>query len=252
MLPFANSYNIQPHGKVVNMGREKKDDARGRNWATIVYSENHDREEIIERLNSCHVKWFLSPLHDLDKWKEGENENHEAGEPKKAHYHVLVMFDGNKSVSQMKAIFKEIDGVGCERVSDLRSYSRYLCHLDEGGLKPLYNVEEVRQGGGADFRSIARSDVDRVTTLQDILLFIRHNELTSYDDLIDLCIDSGLTDYLDLITKTYHHVIIAYMAAKSKKFWAREQARKDLDIKERQDQHEELMLQILDSMRRRK
>lgn len=230
----------------------KQDDGRGRNWATIFYRENFSQTDIVNALNNAHLKFFVSPLHDKDTWKEGEKEGHEAGEPKKPHYHVIVMFDGNKSPKQMEVLFSTLGGVGAERLNDLRSYSRYLCHLDEGGLKPLYSVDDVRQGGGADYRSTARSDVERVTSLQEVLMFIRANELTFYDDLLDLCIDSGLTDYLDLITKTYHHVITAYMSAKSRKYWAKEQARRDIDFQERQEQHEELMLRILDSLHKRK
>lgn len=234
------------------MGREKNDDGRGRNWASIFYAESFTQDEVVARLGRAHLKFFVSPIHDRDTWKENESDEHKAGEIKKPHYHVLVMFDGNKSPKQMKDLFSTLGGVGAERINDLRSYSRYLCHLDEGGLKPLYNVDYVKQGGGADYRSTARSDVERVTSLQEVLLFIRSNELTSYDDLLDLCIDSGLTDYLDLITKTYHHVITAYMSAKSRKFWAKEEARRDIDFKERQNQHEELMLHILDALHKKK
>lgn len=258
-------------------GQNAQQDDRGRNWATIVYAENHDQAEIMERLNEMHLKWFLSPIHDLDTWKESDiekklkkaqedfekshittdeyddiiNNMPKAGDSKKAHYHVIIMFDGNKSPKQIKAMFAEIDGVGCEKVSDLRAMSRYLCHLDEGGLKPLYSVDDIRQGGGADYRSTARSDCERVVNLQEILLFIKSHELVSYDDLLDLLIDSGMTDYLDLVTKTYHHVIVAYMSAKSKKYWAREEARRQMTWEQRKDEHEALMLQILDALHRK-
>ena len=76
-----------------------------------------------DKLDQLHVAALISPLHDKD--------TNPSGEPKKPHYHVLLMFEGVKDYeTQVKPIFAEIGGVGREMVNSARGYARYLCHLD--------------------------------------------------------------------------------------------------------------------------
>ena len=113
--------------------RDTKDN-RVRNYATIVYPESAPEEwqEILYR--HC-VPAFISPLHDRDI--------NPTGEPKKPHYHVMLMFDGKKSVEQAQEVFQTIGGVGCEIVKSIRGYARYLCHLDNPE-KAQYEPAAVR------------------------------------------------------------------------------------------------------------
>lgn len=116
------------------MAAEKTRDTRVRNFATVVYPESapKDWQEILSR--HC-VPAFISPLHDRDV--------NPTGEPKKPHYHVVLMFEGKKSIEQVKEIFNTISGVGCEVVKSLRGYARYLCHLDNPE-KAQYEPADVR------------------------------------------------------------------------------------------------------------
>ena len=77
---------------------------RTRNFATVVYPESAP-ENWMDMLNDYHVPAFVSPLHQFDV-----NVN---GEVKKAHYHVMVMYDSLKTISQAKEFFAVIGGVGC-------------------------------------------------------------------------------------------------------------------------------------------
>jgi Plasmid replication protein len=116
------------------MDSEKSRDTRTRNFATVVYPESapENWQDILAR--HC-VPAFISPLHDKDI--------NPTGEPKKPHYHVVLMFEGKKSISQVTEIFNTINGVGCEVVKSLRGYARYLCHLDNPE-KAQYEPSEVR------------------------------------------------------------------------------------------------------------
>lgn len=214
---------------------EQQSDNRSRNWATIVYEESAPNDWI-DILSNQHVKAFISPLHNADK--------NDDGTPKKPHYHILYMFDGKKSSSQMREMFEKIGGVGCEKVQSLKAYARYLCHLDEGGTKPFYDVDDVLSFGGADYKTTARSDIDRIVQLTDIFKFIKSTELYSFDDLIDAFIDNDMSDYLDIVLKNTH-VITPYMNAKSRKYWAKIEAMRDIRREEKEDLHAELMLKLL-------
>lgn len=115
------------------MATQKATDTRTRNFATVVYPESapEDWKEIL--FSHC-VPAFISPLHDKDV--------NPTGEPKKPHYHVMLMFEGKKSVAQVEEIFSTIKGVGCEVVKSVRGYARYLCHLDNPE-KHQYDTSEV-------------------------------------------------------------------------------------------------------------
>ena len=56
-----------------------------RNWGAVVYPESapEDWEEILKLKG---ISWARSPLHDSDI--------NPTGEPKKAHYHIIISFPG--------------------------------------------------------------------------------------------------------------------------------------------------------------
>ena len=120
---------------------EKKSNSRTRNYATVVYPESAP-EMWQTILAEFKIPAFISPLHDSDK-----NAN---GEDKKPHYHVMLMYDSVKTEDQAREVFDKIGGVGCERVNSIRSYARYLCHLDNPD-KHQYNTEDVKQFCGTEF-----------------------------------------------------------------------------------------------------
>lgn len=75
------------------MAAEKTRDTRVRNFATVVYPESapENWQDILSR--HC-VPAFISPLHDKDI--------NPTGEPKKPHYHVVLMFEGKKSLEHQR------------------------------------------------------------------------------------------------------------------------------------------------------
>lgn len=114
---------------------DEKRAGRTRNFATVVYPESAPADWM-DRLNDYHVAALVSPLHDRD--------TNPSGEPKKPHYHVMLIFEGPKEFeTQVKPIFDDIGGVGREMVNSARGYARYLCHLDNPE-KAQYDPAEVR------------------------------------------------------------------------------------------------------------
>ena len=70
-------------------------DGRARNFATVVYPESAP-DGWQELLAEQFVPSFISPLHDQDV--------NPGGEPKKEHYHVMLMFEGKKSLEQARSV----------------------------------------------------------------------------------------------------------------------------------------------------
>lgn len=151
--------------------------SRTRNFACVVYPESAP-ENWQELLVQQFVPAFVSPLHDRDI--------NPGGEPKKPHYHVLLLFDSVKTTEQAQEVFGAIGGVGCEVVKSLRAYTRYLCHLDNPD-KVQYPMGDVRQFGGADFYSVCECSIDRYTAIAEILDFCDDNHIYSFRQLLQIC-----------------------------------------------------------------
>lgn len=155
----------------------KTKDGRVRNFATVVYPESSP-DNWQELLAEQFVPAFISPLHDKDI--------NPTGEPKKPHYHVMLLFDGKKSIEQATEVIKVFNGVGCEVVNSLRGYARYLCHLDNPE-KYQYNPEDVRNLGGADYNNAIGLITDKYKAIREMMQFCMDNGIISLADLIEYC-----------------------------------------------------------------
>lgn len=154
--------------------KSQKQAGRTRNFATVVYPESAP-DHWIEILSEKHIPAFISPLHEKDINPDKTT--------KKAHYHVLLMFDGPKDFErQIKPIFDEIGGVGRELVASLRGYARYLCHLDNPE-KYQYDPSEVTQLGGADYFSAIGLPTDRYRAIGEMMDWIDTQGCVSYASL---------------------------------------------------------------------
>lgn len=149
---------------------EKKQDKRVRNYACVVYPES--APENWQAILEMHfVPAYISPLH--------ENDVDPQNQPKKPHHHVMIMFDGKKTMEQAKEIFDSIGGVGCEIVKSIRGYARYLCHLDNPE-KAQYDPSLVRCIGGCDYISTIGLALDKYTALGEMMLFCDEHNILSF------------------------------------------------------------------------
>lgn len=147
-----------------------KGQIRTRNFATVVYPESAP-DGWQDILTQQFVPAFISPLHDRDI--------NPGGEVKKAHYHVMLMFDGVKTLEQAQSIFTLIGGVGCEVVQSMRGYARYLCHLDNPE-KAQYSQDDVRMMCGADYASAIGLATDKYKALGEMQDFCELYNVTSF------------------------------------------------------------------------
>lgn len=149
--------------------------ARYRNFATVVYPESapNNWREILSELK---VPCFISPLHDRDI--------NPTGEPKKAHYHVAFMFEGKKSVEQVRIMFESFGGVGVEIINTIRGYARYLCHLDNPE-KAQYNTEDVVCICGSDYASTIGLPTDKYKCIKEMMRWCSESGCDSYCELLE-------------------------------------------------------------------
>lgn len=152
-----------------------KKDTRKRNYATIVYPESAP-DNWLDIISDEHVEAFVSPLHDQDV--------NPTGEPKKPHYHVMIMYEGNKSEEQVRAFTESFGGVGLQAISSLRGNARYLCHLDNPE-KHQYDTRDVVSFAGADYMDKIGLASDKYNAIGEMMDFCRREHIYSLAALAD-------------------------------------------------------------------
>ena len=118
--------------------RERKPDVRARAWTFIVYPESAP-ENWRDVLDRFHLQWACSPLHDSDV--------NATGEPKKAHWHILLSFGGKKGYGQIWSISEAINGTRPQVCQDQKALIRYFSHQDNPE-KAQYKSSDIEVRGG--------------------------------------------------------------------------------------------------------
>ena len=135
-------------------------DTRARAWTFIVYPESAP-ENWREVLDTHHVPWACSPLHDSDI--------NAMGEPKKPHWHILMSFAGNKAYSQVYAIS---EGICCTRPQichDQKGLVRYFTHRDNPE-KAQYRQQDIEAHGGFDLEEYLAPTASECMAMQDEMI----------------------------------------------------------------------------------
>ena len=157
---------------------DKNSTKRTRNYGTVVYPDSAP-EGWQDILAQQFIPALISPLHDKDV-------NPDNDEPKKAHYHVMIMFDSVKTKDQAIEVFNLIGGVGCEVIQSRRGYARYMCHMDNPE-KAQYKQDDVRALGGADYIDIIGLVTDKYKAIGEMIDYCKEYNIYSYSDLLEYC-----------------------------------------------------------------
>lgn len=179
-------------------------DGRARNFATVVYPESAP-ENWLEIVAGHFVPAFISPLHDSDINPDGE--------PKKPHYHVVLMFEGKKSLEQIRDITLSFGGVGCEIVQSIRGYARYLCHLDNPE-KAQYSPEDVMVFCGADYTSTIGLVIDKYKAVREMIAFCKEQGVESFSELLEYSSEERF-DWFRVLCDNGTVVMKEYLKSKS-------------------------------------
>lgn len=181
-------------------------------YASLVYPESA-KENWIERLEEEHIQALVSPLHNQDTDSEGN--------PKKPHYHVVLLFESLKSKNQVQTIIDNFNGVGVIPIHSLGAYCRYLCHLDNSD-KAQYNCEDVKEIGGADYKECCRLNGEKEkedeANLIELTQLILDKKITYFHEVSSLVIN----EYRDLFrvlnqNSYYIHSIVLSLATQIQK-----------------------------------
>lgn len=146
---------------------------RHRGFGIVFYPESAP-ENFREIISSWNVPGLLA-IHDKD-------------EDTKTHAHLLLMFGGMKSLSQVRTLAQQLASSLVEPVHDLRGAARYLGHLDQPE-KHFYGVEVVESFSGASIPELMAATGNPGP---DVQRMIREQGWVSYAQLMDYCQDDKI------------------------------------------------------------
>lgn len=170
---------------------EKKKIAKYRNWTCILYPESCD-PNFRKILNDKFMSWICSPLHDQDI-NELDNEK------KKAHYHLILMWEGPTTYESVLAICEEIKSTIPQPVHKLPNAVKYLIHLNNPE-KAQYKQSDITCSPDVNIDELFKlSKTDERLLSFEIVDFIKNQFITEYCDLVYWCRDNEKYEWYDYI-----------------------------------------------------
>lgn len=109
-----------------------------------------------------------------------------AGEPKEAHWHVVVRFSHAVAAKEAKELLTSF-GVKEQSVQYRDSWTavaRYLCHMDDPN-KAQYNPADVIEFGGADYLAAINRTADKYRIINEMCDWAIENHIYSFRLLVD-------------------------------------------------------------------
>lgn len=163
-------------------------DSKSRHWCLIVYPDAAPADWI-DKFDAVGVPWACSPCHDMDIEDDSEPDI-----KKKAHYHVIVSFDGPttyKNVNQLFRLDTALDPndhstyfvAPPSKCNSVRSSIQYFVHKNHPH-KFQYDVRGCHYYNGFDpDKAFALSTDETNKYLIDITRFIKSHGITEWDDI---------------------------------------------------------------------
>lgn len=165
------------------MSEKSSRNVKKRNWAFVLYPESAP-SDWVDRLQQTGLQAVISPLHDSDLNADNT--------PKKAHYHIILVYSGPTSFSVVSALTSSLNQPIPQPLESVRGYYRYLTHKDNPE-KVQYNESDILAINGfdiSDYVELTRSEVNAIVLrLQQI---IRDADIQEYCDFLDLLSDSQM------------------------------------------------------------
>lgn len=151
-------------------------DNRTRAWTFLVYPDSAP-ENWRQILDDMHLEWVESPLHEFD--------TNPTGEVKKAHWHILLTFEGKKSYDQICDIIEPLNCTIPQKVHNQKSIVRYMAHLDNPE-KFQYSIDDIVAHGGIDVADLLKpGSSERYTYINEMCDFVADQFITEFIDLVD-------------------------------------------------------------------
>lgn len=177
-----------------------------RNWAFVLYPESapSNWREILQKTG---LQCVISPLHDKDI--------NPTGEPKKAHYHIILCYSGPTSYNVVKSITDSLNQPIPQPLEQIKGYYRYLTHKDNPE-KAQYSDEDIETLNGfkiSDYIELNKSEVMVIKI--ELIEFIQKYDLCEYSHFMDLVKDNLSDIYFEIAS---NHTLFFNSYLKSRRY----------------------------------
>lgn len=150
-------------------------------------------------LDSYHVPWIESPLHDKDINPDGSI--------KKPHWHIMIDFSAVKTQEQIEEVISSLQNIHDElstpeiqKVGSQKGLIRYMAHLDNPE-KYQYDLTDITPHQGADVAEyLLPTTTERLNMLAEILDFIRENQVDNFADLVFYALENKFETWFYVLT----------------------------------------------------
>lgn len=154
-----------------------------RAWTWVCYPDSAPADWI-HQLDSKHLQFVVSPLHDADL-NADESE-------KKPHWHVYICYPGKKSFDQISALSQGIcKGTIPQPVDNPVGLIRYFIHLDNPE-KYQYSRDDLQVFGGLDIDDYFK--VSKSQNVREVVEIIKYCKLRGIHYYVDLIEDLAAND----------------------------------------------------------
>lgn len=160
-----------------------------RNWTFVLYPESAPKDWM-EQIKLSGLLAAVSPLHDKDV--------NPTGEPKKAHYHILLVYSGPTTYNAVAKFTASLNATIPQALESVRGMYRYFSHKDnpEKYQYPEGDIVALNGFNIADLVELTKSEVNELK--MNILKLIRDIDIYEYSGLVDFLIDNGMTAEYDV------------------------------------------------------
>lgn len=177
------------------------------NWSAMGYPDSLPADWI-DRIIDTHIPMCISPIHDKDRNPDGTE--------KKAHYHIIIMYDNPTTEKHIQSICDSIGLVLPRPLNSVRGMFRYHLHLDNPE-KFQYDDRDRQFFNGFDISRVAELTKTEISKIENAILeFIDDNLILEYSDLLRILRSSNLTDMLE-IAKHKTILLNTYITSKRNK-----------------------------------
>lgn len=175
-----------------------------RAWSFVVYPESAP-ENWRQILDDLHCAWVESPLHEFDV--------NDTGEVKKPHWHVIIVFEGKKSYSQMLEFLAPLNCPHPQVCHSIRGYVRYFCHLDNPE-KYQYNPALIIGHGGFNPEEYLKLSASaRYSMLRDMIEYIREKDICDFMEFMEYAMEEKYETWFPLLCDNSTYMIRSVIQA---------------------------------------
>ena len=113
---------------------------RSRCWVLVLYPDDPSHLECVNKLQEGGYT-YAAIKHDKDTWAEGESNEHNPGDPKKEHFHIVLRFNNPRWID---SVADEL-GIAPNYIEQCRNRDSALLYLVHEGYpgKYQYDINEV-------------------------------------------------------------------------------------------------------------